>query len=126
MKRPAILFKKCSCGIQWRTREQFLSDPHIELTGYMADFEKLRLDLVLFLHSKKNCCTTLSIYANQVKDLYHGPIFRKKLTGSKQCPGICLREEILAACPQQCECAWVTVVLEKIKKWKKTNPKEAG
>jgi len=96
MKRPAILFKKCSCGIQWRTREQFLSDPHIELTGYMADFEKLRLGLVLFLHRKKNCCTTLSIYANQVKDLYHGPIFRKKLTGSKQCPGICLREEILA------------------------------
>ena len=126
MNRSAVPFKKCSCGSQWRTRELFLSDPHIELTGYMADCEKLKLGLLLFLHRKKNCCTTLTIYAGQVKDLYRGPIFKKKLTGTRQCPGICFREEIMAACPRQCECAWVTVVLEKIKKWKKTNPKAAG
>jgi hypothetical protein len=126
MNRPAIPFKKCSCGRQWRTRELFLSDPYIELTGYMADFEKLKLGLLLFLHRKKNCCTTLSIYADKVKDLYHGPIFRKKLNGSKQCPGICLRKKTLMVCNQPCECAWITVVLEKIKKWEKTNPKAAG
>ena len=126
MKRSVKPFKKCSCGRQWRTRGLFLSDPHVELTGYMADFEQLKLGLLLFLHRKKECYTTLTIYAGEVKDLYHGPIFRKKLVGSKQCPGICFRKETLTGCIQPCECAWVTVVLEKIKKWKKTNPNAAG
>jgi hypothetical protein len=126
MKPPVVLFKKCSCGRRWRSREAFLSDPHVELTGYMADFETLKLGLLLFLHSKKECCTTLSIYADQVRDLYHGPIFKKRLTGGKHCPGICLREKTLTVCKEPCECAWVTVVLETIKKWKKIKSNEAG
>jgi hypothetical protein len=126
MKRAAEPFKKCSCGRQWRTRDLFLSDPYLELTGYMADFENLKLGLMLFLHKKKECYTTLSIAADKVKDLYHGPVFKKKLTGGEQCPGICLRKETLEVCSQRCECAWVTVVLDIIKKWKKRNSKTAG
>jgi len=92
----------------------------------MPDFENLKLGLLLFLHREKSCFTTISIYADKMRDLYKGPVFRKRLFRSEQCPGICLREEIQVHCTKPCECAWITVVLEKIKKWKKTNPKAAG
>ena len=125
MKSPSSTsqFKKCtSCAAVWLTRDAFLSDPEIELTGYMANFDKVKLGLLLFLHKKEGCLTTVAIKAGEVRDLYRGPVYKENLSGTDVCPGYCLRKTALVKCPKKCECAWVTEVMDIIKNWKKNRP----
>lgn len=113
-------FVQCpNCGSEWMTRESFLEDPNIEFIGYQVNFAELREGLFLFNH---NCKTSLSILAGEFADLYNGPIFRKRLTGSKSCPGYCLHNNNLRSCPQHCECAFVRHIIQQIKKHPKKNP----
>ena len=107
------MFKLCKkCGQQWSDRESFLNDKNITLVGYQVHFEELSLGLFLFNHS---CKTTLSIKAGLFTDLYDGPVFTKKATGSKECGEFCLDQLDLSTCSAQCECAYVREIIQIIK-----------
>jgi len=108
-------FKACpSCRHEWQTRNTFLADKEIRLTGYQADFEDLATGLLLFNH---RCGTTLAIPVAEFRDLYSGPVFEEQLTGTDQCPEYCLRQDELAPCDQPCECAFVREIMQIIQRW---------
>jgi len=112
-------FKTCTlCSKDWSSREVFLSDEEIVLVGYQVDFEELTLGLFLFNHTI--CNTTLATRAGLFKDLYFGPVFSKRRTGHPDCRGYCLKTSQLAACPAQCECAWVRRLLQILRQWPKS------
>lgn len=113
------MFKTCTyCGHAWRSRQVFLADPSVTLVGYQVHFEDLSLGLFLFEHAP--CKSTFAVVAGQFTDLYNGPVFEGRKTGTDDCPEYCLRKEELRPCPAQCECAYVRQVLQKIVNWPKT------
>ncbi len=108
-------FKQCpKCKTIWRERSEFLNDPDIKLIGYQANFRNLELGLLMFNHM--TCRTTLSLEAGKFSDMYKGPVFKSRLTGSDQCPGYCLHKSVLRPCPEECECAYVRSIIDMIKK----------
>ncbi len=110
-------FKQCTCCKHaWRTKENFLADPGIHLIGYQVSFDELLLGLLLFNHS---CGTTIAIPVNKLRDLYQGPVYQTRRTGTDECPGYCLRQSELRPCPAQCECAWIRELLQVISNFKK-------
>jgi hypothetical protein len=115
------MFKTCTgCGCQWRSRDDFLSDPQVAMIGYQVHFEDLKTGLFLFNHLAPQCRTTVAIAAGEFTDLYAGPVFAGKMQGKATCPGYCLRRESLDACSTHCECAYVREVLHVIRAWNKT------
>lgn len=106
------IFKVCpKCSFEWKTRDHFLGDPRIELIGYQVDFRELAAGLFLFNHI---CKGTLAIKAKDFEDLYSGPIFRVRATGTDECPGYCLHKKELKPCPAQCECSYVRDIIQII------------
>ena len=106
-------FKQCtSCGFRWSTRDQFLEDPDIELVGYQVNFVELLAGFFLFNHS---CGTTLAVLSEAFEDLYDGPVFSERATGSEQCQEHCLHENDLSPCPVQCECGFVPEIIQNVK-----------
>ncbi|MEI6211836.1 MAG: hypothetical protein WCR06_09450 [bacterium] len=113
----AAPFKKCTCcPVKWQTRDDFLSDPEVELIGYQAHFEDLKAGLLLFNHA---CQTTLGIEVESFQDLYQGPIFEKRRTSETDCAGFCQHQADLRLCPKLCECTYVREILQIVLKWKK-------
>ena len=113
-KRP---FKECKvCGQVWKDRQSLLIDASVQLLGYQVYFEDLIAGLFLFNHA---CMGTFSIQAGAFIDLYDGPIFEERKTGSEECPGYCLHKNELRACPAKCECAYVREVIQLVKNWPK-------
>jgi hypothetical protein len=111
-------FKVCTmCGKEWRSREDFLVDQEIKAIGYMAHFRELKFGLFYFNH--ETCRTTITIAASRFTDLYGGPVFEERLTGTSDCPGYCLRQDELRPCPVKCECAYVREVLDRVIHWEK-------
>ena len=110
-------FKKCpNCGYEWRDRKNLLSDPDAEIIGYQVNFLKLKAGYFMFNHS---CKGTFSVQAGRFSNLYDGPIFTKRETGSDECPEYCLHRDELRPCPVHCECAYVREILQIIKNWLK-------
>ncbi len=119
-------FKQCGmCGKRWDTRSSFLLDGDIGLVGYSVHWKDLRLGLFMFNH---NCGTTLGIKAEEFLDLYDGPTYEQRLTGSSACPGHCLYQDELGPCPAHCECAYVREILQVLAGWAKatTSKVEVG
>ncbi len=113
-------FKVCSmCKQVWQRRSEFLADPAIRAIGYMVNFQHLKLGLFCFNHEAPGCRTTLVVEASHFADLYVGPIFTQRLTGTADCPGYCLHKDDLRPCPAPCECAYVRAVLDEVTQWKK-------
>ena len=111
-------FKKCSCcELPWFTRDEFLHDGQIELVGYQANFCQLELGYLLFNHL--SCESTIAAHAGLFKDLYSGPIFGQRLTGTDVCQGFCKDSVALEPCDQRCECAYVREILQIIRNWHK-------
>jgi hypothetical protein len=111
-------FKKCpSCGHLWKARERFLEDPDVQLVGYQVNLDALELGLFLFNHL--SCRTTLAIPAGDMTDLYDGPVFEERKTGTKECPKYCLYVEELGRCFAKCACAYVREVLDIVARWPK-------
>ena len=107
-----MAFKECNlCGYEWDSRDAFLDDENVALIGYQVNFEDLTLGILLFNHS---CRGTLAITAEHFSDIYDGPIFRARATGSDQCPGFCLHQRSLKPCPAQCECAYIREIIKVI------------
>ncbi|MFC1859038.1 hypothetical protein ACFL9U_13605 [Thermodesulfobacteriota bacterium] len=118
------LFKKCNvCGYAWKDRQNLLVDANVQLLGYQVLFEDLIAGLFLFNHA---CMGTFSIPAGAFIDLYDGPIFEERKTGSQECPGYCLHKNELEACPVQCECAYVREVIQVVKNWPKNRNVKKG
>ncbi len=108
-------FAQCPlCKRAWEARADFLADPQLKIIGYQAVFTNLAKGFFLFNHS---CGTTLARPVEDFEDLYDGPIFAPRATGSDECPGYCLRKDELRACPAQCECAYVREVIQIILNW---------
>lgn len=118
-KLQSASFKICStCGFVWPERAFFLGDPALQVVGYQVHFEELTTGLFLFAH---RCGTSLAVQANQFKDLYGGPVFTERLTGTEDCRGFCLYIDELRPCPAKCECAYVREVLQVILNWPKND-----
>jgi len=115
------IFKACTCGKSWSTRDDFLSDTDNRLIGYQANFQELELGLFYFNHESEGCHTTISFYAKTFSDLHDGPVFKENLKGVDSCPDYCVKKEEMRSCPLRCECAWVRDVIGIIQKWPKSN-----
>lgn len=116
-KTQSICFKICSkCGFVWPDKTSFLNDPDISIIGYQVDFEELKAGLFLFHHV---CGTSLAIKAEAFQDLYDGPMFTEKLSGTENCDGYCLRKSDLRPCPAKCECAYVREIMQVVLNWPK-------
>jgi hypothetical protein len=113
-------FKICtSCHQPWKTREDFLADPELELAGYQVDFEDLEGGLFYFSHLTKGCGTTLAIPVQKFTGLSNRPILTSRGECPGGCPNFCLRRESLDPCPVACECVWVREIMQVILKWEK-------
>jgi hypothetical protein len=94
-----------------------LNDSQIDLVGYQANFCQLELGYLLFNHHI--CESTLAIHAGLFKDLYAGPIFGQRLTGSDVCQGFCNDSVALELCDAKCECAYIRKILQIVRDWTK-------
>jgi hypothetical protein len=113
--------KQCPCcGYVWRTREGLLADPGLALAGYQVNFDDLLLGFFLFSHLA--CGSTIAVPAGRFRDLYDGPVYEDRATGTQECPTYCLRKDELGPCPAKCECAYVREILQIVRHW----PKEAA
>jgi len=107
-------FMVCSnCGHSWKSREDFLNDNGVIIIGYQVNFEELKAGFFLFNHI---CGTTFTLDVQSFEDLYNGPVYKDKETGSDHCPGHCLHKSNLDPCPVKCECAFVREIIQKLKK----------
>ena len=123
-KSNDTVFKTCAvCRKSWNNRDEFLADPNIDMIGYQVHFRDLHRGLFLFNHS---CHTSLAIPAEKFIDLYHGEIVKGRKTGTDECPGYCLHEDELEACPAECECAYVRDIMQLIRGWPKIKSENAG
>lgn len=108
------MFKKCAvCRHIWTTRQDFIADQNVEIIGYQSNFVELEAGLLYFNHS---CNSTLAIPVGLFSDLYAGPIFEERKTGTDNCPGYCLHKKELGRCPAECECAYVREIIQILKK----------
>ena len=118
------LFKKCpNCKFEWDSRDVFLNDTALVLIGYQTRFKNLTDGLFYFNHS---CNGTLAVSVDEFTDLYKGPFFEERKTGTEDCPGYCLYKDNLDPCPSECECAYVREVMQIIKNWKKMKKNRPG
>jgi hypothetical protein len=88
--------------------------------GYQANFADLLLGLFLFNHL--GCGSTIAVPAELFKELYTGPIYAARATGTAECPEYCLYASELGRCLAKCECAYVREILQIVRAW----PKAAG
>lgn len=78
------IFKEClSCGNKWSVRNDYLEDPNVEIVGYQVDSDNLSAGRFLFNHS---CGATMRLSVRHFNELYEGPIFKERATGSDECP----------------------------------------
>ena len=113
------IFKKCTCcAFPWFSRTEFLQDRNTELIGYQANFSQLELGYFLFNHL--TCESTIAIPAGLFKDMYAGPLFSERLTGTDACQGLCEDMDAIEPCHAQCECAYVREIMQIIR----NGPKE--
>ena len=109
-----VPFKRCTCcHAKWQTREEFLRSPDTRLIGYQPKFDDLVLGLLLFEHAV--CGTSFALSAGVFVDMYDGPIFEERLTGTGACPSHCLHIHDLRPCPARCACAYVREIMQIIR-----------
>ena len=112
------MFKTCTkCNAAWHSRQAFIADPGISPAGYQLFFQNLREGLFLFNH---DCGTTIAIEASQFLDLYTGPVYTRRTSDGRDCPGRCMMKNIMAPCSPRCRCAFVTQIIKEIKRLNKT------
>lgn len=76
------IFKQCTCcDFVWKTRDEFLNDPTIEIQAYQT----AEIVAGIFLFNHKPCGTTLGLSAEKLKDLYGGRLYEACVTDSKEC-----------------------------------------
>ena len=115
-KNTRDVFKQCPCCQRsWESRDQFLEDPGLELSGYQADLEFLEEGLFYFNHKAEGCGSTIVLGVSQFLDLYTGPRYTERLTLLEGCPRYCIDKAQMNRCEAVCECAFVREVLQIVK-----------
>lgn len=104
------------CSTIWWDREHFLNDKSLVMNGYQVNFNKLGEGLFYFTHNEASCFSTMAIAASEFFDLHHQSQRFERKTGSDECPGYCLKKEILERCETDCECAFVRDIIDTIRK----------
>jgi hypothetical protein len=94
-----------------------MQDAALELIGYQVNFDHLHLGLFLFNHLA--CGTTIGLEAGLFSDLYEGPVYKQRQTGTDRCPEYCLHERQLKPCPAECECRYVREIIQTVRQWPK-------
>jgi hypothetical protein len=118
-------FKTCPCcGKSWPTRQEFVAEESLQLNGYMADFEKLDYGLLFFTHEVDDCRSTMAVEVSTLKDLYQGPVYKERLTGTETCPGYCRDQGNLNRCEAKCECAYVRELMQVLQKMGNRDPQQ--
>ena len=116
------VYKTCStCFLDWKSFDDFLSDPEISVSGYQMNIIHLEKGLILFNHTA--CGTTISEPVNKFTHLYDGPRYTEKLIGSEACPSYCLAKDETKPCSAHCECAYVREIMQILMNWKKRENK---
>ncbi|MFC1736404.1 hypothetical protein ACFL1X_09810 [Candidatus Hydrogenedentota bacterium] len=109
-------FKKCpNCDHVWTTREDMLSDPLLNIIGYMADMKIIEDGLFLFDHA--TCKTTLAAKIRLFVDLYDGPVFPDILFGKGECEGHCVNIHDLERCSQECNFSRMRELILLLANW---------
>jgi len=112
--------KRCTCcGHAWPALEAFLADSQLEVAGYQVNFTDLLAGLFLFNHL--TCGSTIAVPVEFFRDLYDGPIYAHRATGTADCPEYCLYVSELGTCLAKCECAYVREILQIVRRWPKAD-----
>ena len=85
-------------------------------------FESLTAGYFVFNHA---CQTSLAVMVREFCDLYDGPVYAVRRTGTPECPEYCLHQGELRGCPARCECAFVRDILQLIRNWPKSTSARA-
>ncbi|MBN2713501.1 MAG: hypothetical protein JXR97_13860 [Planctomycetes bacterium] len=114
------IFRECTCGKVWTTRDEFLSDPDISIIGYQARLESITEGIFLFNHLPEDgsCSSTIAFYVADFEDLSRN-VYETSSYGSSECEGHCLRMEDLERCNAHCSNAYIREIAVRIKEWKK-------
>jgi hypothetical protein len=108
-------FKTCSgCETSWETRDEFIYDESMAITGYQPAASSEVLGYVLFTHDEPGCGSTLAVESEDLLDLHDGPTTDRVLYGSDECRGHCYRIEDISECDAPCRNALVREVIKKI------------
>jgi hypothetical protein len=114
-------FKSCTgCGMVWKNRSRFLSDPNVKVEGYQVNFSNLEEGIFLFTHMTGSCGSTIAVRAGAFTDMHDGDIFEERILGKEGCDQSCLHSGVIDSCRAKCECAYVRDVLQKVRHWKKS------
>lgn len=106
-------FKQCTlCGAVWQDLSDLVLDPEVEVHGYQAHFTDPGQGLVMVTHHAEGCGTTLAIRAYKLRDLYDGPAFEERLTGTAACEALCLDSNLLTTCSADCDMAWMREAIQ--------------
>jgi hypothetical protein len=118
-------FKACpGCRYVWEDREEFLSDPDVEVVGYQVNYDDPNAGLILFTHQTPACGTTLALEVREFSDLYRGPICEDLLENTDECPGHCRDMSSLERCAKECNCTFARDILQILRDWPKRDNRE--
>lgn len=118
MAEHRVVYHCSGCNYLWNNRSEFLEDQNIILNGYQVNFIDLTLGWFLFTHKVKSCNSTMALSATHFLDLYSGPIYQDRKTGTEECPEYCLHQDNLERCPSTCECAFVREIIQVVRRWR--------
>ena len=110
-------FRRCSqCDHRWTSREAFLADPAVSLSGCQVDTDHPKSSALLFDHKLKSCGTTIAIPVRLLTDLYSGPVHKVNWAPSAKCPRKCFDPKNLESCPAECASAFVREILQVVRR----------
>jgi hypothetical protein len=113
------LFKQCTlCAKNWVTREEFLADPHIRISGFQAGLQDVKEGFFLFSHSALGCDTTLSLPVGLFLDMLENPapIPDGNISyGRGACEGHCKHPGSFETCQAACANAHCRLVARRLR-----------
>lgn len=107
------------CHAEWLDRMVFLRDASLEIIGYQANFDNLKLGLIYFTHRVDGCFSTMTIKAEEFFDLNPNKQYAIRKTLTEECPQYCLHIDNFEKCDAKCECAYVRdllLIMQSIKR----------
>ncbi len=109
------IFTTCAgCKKEWVSRDLFVNDSQVRITGYNINLDYLDNGYFIFLH--KECQTSSAIEVSFFKDLYQDEKSYINKMGSKECPGYCKDSSNFDDCNVDCECNYVRKIITQIVK----------
>ncbi len=103
MVKMSYMFKKCPCcQYEWKTLEEFITDSHLTLHGYQANFSKPTAGFFLFNHTPIDCRSTITIPVKDFEIILEKKLQTKHFVpGLEGCPRYCTDEHNLSSCPNK-------------------------